>query len=183
MRLGYMREIAEKSLSHTAHSIRTGLYDTPSVLMSAHTAKLLCERRRDYTELSRGVIRLVGQGTSLYCATLVAYENLPRATVQSREFFESSKSIAQRALMLFGSFGICENASDRLERIISLTAEIEGCLCDSRSLRFSILSRCGKIFYALPELEFVSACTEILSKSLRLSGLSLEVYNKFTLYT
>lgn len=183
MRRAYMFELAKKTLAFTVYNMKNEIFDTASVLLSANTAKKLCERKNDDTGISQLFLCLIQRSEVLYCSIYNAKEKEPYAGAECREYFRRCCGIAQRALLLFDRFSQCGKDSTRLLYKDLLCADIEDCLLASRDLRFFLTQSYGKIFLALPELEFVSGCTDILKKSERFADMAFSIYNKFTVYT
>lgn len=182
---GYMISSVQKTLSHAAYNIRTGLYDSRSVLSSASVTKSLCRCDRVLTPRAELCTIATERAVSLYFKVFDAYTmTLKQTDSKYINYFENCTVLSLNTLTLplyfpKNNYDI-PLYSDLRNRTLAV---VESALAESSQLRFSALSKHGRIFLALPEIEYIHSCSEILFKAKRLIDIFDRVYNKFTLCT
>lgn len=182
---GYMLSSVQKTLSHTAYNIQTGLYDSRSVLSSASVTKMLCRSDKALREKGELYTIVTERAVSLYFKVFDTYIGTQNQTdVKYICYFKNCTCLALQALSLPVYFPKTKPDTELYFDLRNRTlAAIESSLAEAIPLRFSVLSKHGKIFLALPELEYIHSCSEISLKAKRLIDICDRIYNKFTLCT
>ncbi|MBR3996227.1 MAG: hypothetical protein IKI97_13245 [Clostridia bacterium] len=177
----YMFKTAEKTLAHTAFNIKGKKFDNHSVLSSYRVSENICTDDKRAVHISSRLMKILCRSKALYFGILTSYGLLE--TVENsdcREYFDLCCNLSVRALLLFG-FLPDRKMYDFLKNHI--IADTQDALCAASYLRFSTLETFGKIFLALPQLEFIYSCNTALSRILRLCSSYDSVNNIFTLCT
>ena len=177
----YMFKTVRKTLNHTAFNIKSKSFDSHSVLSSHFVSENICSGDKRAVCASKCFTQILYRSKSLYFGVLSARSLLKDVkNPDCREYFDLCCDLSVRALLLLGFIPDRKMYCFLKSRII---ADTQDALCASSYLRYSTLEAFGKIFLALPQLEFIYSCTGSLSKIPSLCYAYDRVNNIFTLCT
>jgi len=174
---------AYKALSLMGSEITKKSYDPYRIISCVKMTKRLLSDAGTVSGLSCDIMRILDRAQSLFFITDSVRRAYADKELRCINFFYSCRDIAADALGMFSAL-LKQGCDDTyiLKRAL-LSAHIEGALHKATELRLYVMTYYGKIFRALPELEFICDCVGIAKKAESLCHAIDRVNNKFTLCT
>lgn len=164
----YMFSAVKQTLLLAAYNLRHELYDVYSVTTSVAKAQKMCLEETDNFKTGKILFMILERAQAVYFKTL-ATNNMLQKNSLWMQIFPSCCKIAYNSLTLFDYYSEknCD-VENFIVRAKLLKANAERIQSDALHIRFGALSRNGTIFKALPEIEYISYCSEISAKCERL---------------
>lgn len=180
----YMFRTVKKTLDYIIYNIGNDIKNPHSVMESVNISEALCRTDTSCNRLSGLFLLICEKAKTLYFRTLALQEALkvPGNTC-AKQYFSECRRVILNTLSLFSTLLPQNNEPYFPYARNTVLAETEAALCCAKTFRLAVLNSRGKIFSALPELEFIYECTEILRKTKMLLDIYDIVYNKFTVST
>lgn len=164
----YMYSAVKRTLLLAAYNLRHELYDVYSVTNCVAKAQKLCLEETENFRTGNILFKILERAQTVYFKTLATNNMLQKHSLRA-EIFSSCRKIAYNSLTLFEYYSEknCD-VENFIMRAELLKANAERIRADALQIRFGALSRNGTIFKALPEIEYISHCSEISAKCERL---------------
>lgn len=157
-----------KTLLLCAFELRHSRFDTTGVMRSLAVSRYKASSERKHLKSAKAALIVLDRCEALYFRAHRAFCDCGKFPEESQRVYKNARNIALRSLML------PENLFTESERK-NFKLKADNILCDaerfalySRACRFGATARYGSISKALPEIEYICSCDEMIKKSIRL---------------
>lgn len=166
--ISFVADSLSKTLELCAFELRHNRFDTTGFMRSLAVSRYKASSERKHLKSARAVLIILDRCEALYFRTHRAFCCYAKFPAESQLIYKGARDIAIRSLIL------SEYLFSESERK-KFNTKSEIILCDaerftlySRAYRFGTAARYGSINKALPEIDYICSCDEIIKKSIRL---------------